>query len=293
MLFRVQWMFQAQAAGWSESLYRDGADYEAALDAGMQYAYKRLALCGKGVRITSVRVSKTGVNGDARAKQAQLTTSPADVLANPNYQYVPPAYENANVVDPWTGMNCRLVADGVERGRIYMRGLPDDLFDGVTGFVPNQAWINAFIEYVNLVKGGYSIRGYPRATVLDRKPIDDLIPATGAADTAVVKAFGLGAIEGQHVYIGKARTDKGTFSGRFVLGDGDNVLGFRLLGTNGQFFVYKKQTGYIRIMSPQVYAISDVRYGQAVSRRVGRPFGQQRGRRSKRGTSSKPLRAGR
>jgi len=274
--FDVVFSFQTGNAGWSEKLFVTAADATDAITKAEAIAPLRMELCGLRVDMPAIRASQVGINGDSLLSRKRFTTRTKQE-AGVGWQFVQAvAQDNSDM--PWTAAIVNLKASGLNRGRIYMRGLPDSLFEGNSGFSPGDVWGAAFDKWAAALKpGGWSVWVTPRPNV------DDYRDVTGAIYTAgqriEIVSADLNAVKGDRIYVGKVKLSGGTFGGFFKV--------FEKVTNNYKLDAYAKTTytfeqgGYARIANKAFVIIDTASLGRGTSRRPGRPFGSPAGRRKK------------
>jgi hypothetical protein len=142
--FRGSLLFSqpAQVAGWSEIYYLNDPNHNGALRTMLELMQRRMAISNGTTYCDSVRVSNVD--------------HPRDVLfvnfANP----IQGKYRKANGSDVgWTAVMVNLRVDPANRGKKFLRGMPDELinvpFSGQEIFTAPGDWnfaFNAYREYI-------------------------------------------------------------------------------------------------------------------------------------------------
>jgi hypothetical protein len=256
-LFRLGFFYEQGENGWSESIHTSLTDPAQLENLVFQYAQKRLAFTHPSTKLVHVRISDDEVFRDIIL----------DPIVLPMIgQYKPPVPAES----PFTAFDARMSAGNLVTRSMFVRGLPDGQIDGVTiqgdpGFLTAyDAW-GAFI-----VNNAFSIKNKDRTQV--KQPINTVslagvvnmvTPIPGLALLSQVQILGVPrSLVPKRTYIVSAITDGANFTIR-------NYTGPALAGI-----------GFFRRINYLLLKIDVITTDAVTERRIGRPFGQLRGRRA-------------
>lgn len=279
-IFRVTWNYKNSSDGWSETLWNDEQDHDAAYMQAKRYLSLRMPLMGIGVECTGIRVSDEAILGDGDVDK-KYRIALWDMPANPDdgseyYKIV----GNYSADLSWTALHVNWYKTGGMRiGYTNMRGLPDTFFSTPKHFAPTVKWKTEFEKWLSEVADGWSIRGFSKVAPADKKRIEK-VTALGT-EPVKIQAPNHGLVANDRVYIGKVLTERGMWFGDFVVREAISLHEFTLQDTLFLKFDYKKG-GYVRKKN---FTQHDIKYGKMQGpgkRNPGRPSDTPVGRRSRR-----------
>jgi hypothetical protein len=253
---RLTYFFELGDTGWSESIHStlSPASVSALQSLVTLYTNIRLPLLHQDAQLTHVRVSDDEQFRD-------ITFFPTGL----------PAFGQATgfPAGPWTGVLIRMIASTTLRRSLFLRGIPSNCISGRDQhFTPAfQTAINAYTNTIPSQPFGISGK-----TANPQLAIFSLVGATGVATmTAPMVGVAVGSIvqlSGVPTSIVPTRLFRVLAVGP---GFAITLAGWpRLIDLNGQ--------GFLRLLGKSVVQISQVSAGLITERKVGRPFGQLRGR---------------
>lgn len=271
--FKCTVFFNQGSAGWSETYYNAQPDFPAVKAKLNLLIAARAALVAQPAYIASARIS---VEPNQRST---ILYTPAGLT------YFPATYE---ADAPWTAALIGCGTGGGPKRPIYMRGIPDALYDieGAGTTVPQTLWINSlngdFIP--TLLAGGWQLK----ALNTDAGNGFGLHPIIFWSNTGSTAAFGLQAVDDPIWPVG-TRVHVYNLKG---MGPAPGVVKIllRLAGPpptytilyNGINAAAYGQGATARKVGYTYVNITSAAFERGVHRIVGRPFGLQRGRRPSR-----------
>lgn len=270
--FKVNFFFKHILGGWSETYYAEDTNItSAAVDAGI-LAPLRAKLLGVGSELTTIRVSDETITGDSV------------VESNPAVARVLPT---AISDTPWQTVLCSLQAGSIYRRNLAVRGIPDLVYEPVTPTekTNRDLWFQSlkndfFARLINAVAGWRERVHLRSADNLSRK-ILQFTPGVGRYVLTLNSALTAPTV-GDFLKITKIR-EFPSLAGEFPILAFTTVAPFTvdIAANNPTTFVYRhKAECRLQIIGyRQITTANFVRFG---SHRVGRPFGEQVGRRRRR-----------
>lgn len=261
--YKANIFFTGNNAGWSETFYKTATDPDKAFTAAQSLVTARLKILCIDYKIVAVRISDELIQRDS--------------LLDGQNSYG--GYDKLWTGDvPWNAMLCRLGAGSLYWRPLYLRGVPDVLFnpqtpDEVAAQADWQATCKSYLSYLRTATWQMKVLakppGNPNIVVVS-------IGAGGAGQVLVTTATPHGLVVG----------DKAAFYNIKVV----PLLGQRYVVTRATDTTFEvKWTGagagaysfggYVRKVAYLYPAINEVDQERVVHRIVGRPFNQQRGRR--------------
>jgi hypothetical protein len=272
MSFRYDMLFQlttqpAQAskaishtAGWSESHWRQNL-----LDASDQTLTRmlnaRAAMLPKQASMVGLRIGQFTIAGN-RVLPGQTSIR----------KFLKPGQALYSCDVPQMALELGASTSGVNSSKFSVRGVPDNQV--VQGeYAPTDAWGDRLQEYMNTLEAnGWQMIG--RVLTNATQKIES-ISVTGNCVTYDVPAFGNGA----QIRILRCKDLDGfPISGVFQVSD---LVGRAFNLSNWPAGVAVKNSGSVRVDAVDNFTIIAVEPSRIVVRKVGRPFEQYRGKRSK------------
>ncbi len=251
---RCQLFFQTAANGWSETYFLSGTNTVSSLNTVKALTLRRMALSSFDTVCTYQRISD-----DAVFRDSLVTSSPFPGTYSPTLLSAP----------DFTALLVRLSSGVQFRRSLFMRGIPEALVQG-QDFVPDATWISRFNSFATYLENNFSLKVFDRAL----NPVIQglFITAAGVCQTLTNTAFPVGSI----VRFRKVGTVP-RLTGNQIVTVPSAGFTFTILnyGNRGAWNLpYLVQQATIDLQP-----IDNVVFERLVSRRVGRPFGQSRGRR--------------
>jgi hypothetical protein len=257
-LFRLTFFYEQDENGWSESIHSSSNRLDSLIGQVDVYSVNRMAFTAAGTSLTHVRISDDQVFRD-------VLLDPITLPRRGQYKSV-----NSKSDSPFTALDLRLSAAPTVQRSMFVRGIPDNQVDGIfPAFEANFATkYNAWVAILS--QGGFSIKNKDRSQL--KQPINTISPAgvvnmtspiPGLANLSTVQVLG----------IPRSQIPKRTFTVvNFI--DGSN---FSLRGYAGASIAGR---GFFRLVNYVLLPITQAATDFVTERRIGRPFGQQRGRRA-------------
>ncbi len=271
--FKVTWFFRTACNGWSESLYQNRSDHDDAMRSAKKYLEARLKLCGKDTRAVAIRVSDDSIQGDSLLAQADLEP------INLKPQFPLPRSQQSELANVGVLVKHEDVTRSVRRYQ-FLRGVPESLIANfevrANAITDDLGWRKIFTRWANVVTGeGYQFKAIDRlqlgkniVLVQQNNPGEDWNLIFGAnhqletGDKVLVRGVkGMDGVNGQWFV---QKVDDVTLK---LLNSADKITGKYLFG------------GTVRKQVLTFVTISRVLPVKAATRRAGRPFGLQVGRR--------------
>jgi len=257
-LFRLTFFYEQDENGWSESIHSSSNRVESLIGQTDVYSINRMRFSDAGTILTHVRISDDEVFRDVILDPISLPR---------RGQFKAP---NEKAESPFTALDLRLLAAPTVQRSLFVRGLPDGQVNGVfpsfTGDFATR--YNAWVAILS--QGGFSIKNKDRTQI--KQPINTISAAGVVNMTSPIP--GLGNLSTVQVLgIPRSEIPKRTYTVvNFV-----DFSNFTLRGYNGPPIAGR---GYLRrvvyVLLPIIQAATDF----VTERRIGRPFGQLRGRRA-------------
>lgn len=139
--------FGYEQMGWSLSLYNSTADLAALEIRTLRLMPMLMRLMGTGVKTDHLLLSDVAKWRDRRVMSiGYITTSVPDTQVKGKYGRQGVKGQLIDPPDPWwTGVQVRLRGTSdKEKGRIFLRGIPDELIQYPLGLVDRGGWKNAY-----------------------------------------------------------------------------------------------------------------------------------------------------
>lgn len=268
MPYKVTWFFRdVNAHGWSESIYNTGFDTQGVYTRALALVDKRLDILGREAELIALRVA----NDDPQRDSALKSFAPGDGQG----QY-PPAADNNNTDFSDTSLLVLLYATSKKKGRLFLRGIPDDVCNNAGQYTPPPFFVNKFQTWAIALagEGSWAVRTFaPPAAKVPITTIDQS-QLTGTA-TIVTGAPNL-LVPGDLVVFTGGRGSRGLRGRHRVLAAATDGITFRvpcnklLLPYDGGMSVQKVAFELTPFSSATVVRIT--------RRKAGRPFGVPPGR---------------
>jgi hypothetical protein len=263
--FRITCFFEVGGDGWSESIHSSLTNPVNVVTQAQLYATYRMQLAPQAVDLVHVRISDDQIFRDIYLDPFLLPLS-GTYSAGPTVSNLP----------PWNALLLKMqaIASPTINRNLFLRGIPQDQVSG-NAFTPTPSFLaalNAYRSYVT--SGGFAIKGKDLSQV--KQPIQSVssvgsvvmgsaIPGlTGVKPNNQVEILG---VPRSLVPIRTYLTNTFTDASHFTLRAWPATVN---LGA----------TGYFRLNLPVLNVIGVAVTAGITERRVGRPFGQPRGRRA-------------
>jgi hypothetical protein len=253
---RITYFFELGDVGWSESIHSTLAPTSiAALQSLVTlYTNVRLPLLSVEAQITHVRVSDDDLFRDISFFPTGL---PVFGLAS------------GRAAGPWTGVLIRMIASSTLRRSLFLRGIPSGQIDGRNQFF-GAGYLAAMNTYLAALSANpFGISGK------SANPAIPMLSMIGATGVAALTGPMVGVAVGSVVQVTGVPT--ATLPVRYyrVIAVGP---GFAITLAGWPSLVSLANTGFLRLTTKAVTQISGASAGLITERKVGRPFGQLRGR---------------
>lgn len=282
-LFKVTFFLQHGIGGHSWSLHREDDGYEKAMEAADKLMDVYMPLLGEGVECNYIRVSRTDIPGDARVSARKR------VVINNGSGSIPGSKQIKGVIgdspDPgFTALLVGLGASALQKGRHYMRLIPDITVEKGGQFAFDNNWMTQFKKLKQELgpPGPWGMLAVPKGPGV-RKQILSVTEANGAP-TQVKTMVPHGFTAGTKIRIaGLAGNPSEKFNGDWVVQQEIDGVTFSLMGSAGTANAAYAQAkpGYAAPTGKTFFGFNAdfIEPIRIVSRRNGRPFGQPVGRR--------------
>jgi len=167
-LFKTTWFVQYGRGGFSFSHFIMGDGYQFAATAAGTVAKAYLKLCGTGVIVNNIRVSRDDIFGDSIVSEASYESF---FTVKPDGGGAVKVVIDSTPDAWWTSALLRLGNSASQFGHQFLRGIPDDQVIMNGGLVRGGNWEAAVKSYIkNLVLWGYGNKYVPKG-VGSRKKI--------------------------------------------------------------------------------------------------------------------------
>ena len=272
MSFRYDMLFQlttvpqqaskaiSHTAGWSESHWRQNA-----LDANDQLLTRmlnaRAAMLPKQAAMVGLRIGQFTISGN-RVLPGQTSIR----------KFLKPGQAGYSCDVPQMALELGASTSGINSSKFSVRGIPDNQV--VQGeYAPTDNWDARLQEYINSLSAqGWQMIG--RVLTNATQKIES-VSTTGNCVTYDVPVFANGA----QIRVLRCRDTNGfPISGVFQV---SNLVGRAFDLSNWPQGSVVKNSGSVRVDAVDNFTIVDVEVSRVVVRKVGRPFEQYRGKRSK------------
>lgn len=283
-----------KVAGNSFSLYNVAASLEA-LGQGTEQnlspvdklirAY--LTLLGVDVECPYIRLSDENLIGDALPLDRTYLTFNAE-----NGGALQPATSSANssgivqvktAVDSFpdfydTSVMVSVAASNTQKGRIFMRFIPDSIVSYPVGLKPTKLWLDAFDNFKKaVIDGKWCIKSLGDANTFKPYKIKQITRNASGENLTVTTQAPYELAVNNTVRISRA-DGVGFQNGLYIIDTTPTTTTFTLQGTAGTSLVVAKG-GTVRKREYQYPVIKTVQFRYVTRRKSGRPFGQPVGRR--------------
>lgn len=280
--YKVTYFFNSKVNGWTESYYCEQPNDIAACAAARKLAVQRIQLCGTQVDLAKIRVSDQAIRGDSISDGGGGYTTGTSVTS-PEFTISKsyPAGERVDVA--WNALLVTISKDNVGLGRVFMRGIADSQFVGSRAFIPAIDWKRQWARFSQLYANpleGWGLLRKPKSTAANTFKIISALSLNGT-DIAIKMDAGFACAVGTMVCIRGLKSDQGTLSATLRCTSSTTpIFGFAKQFNNPQPN-FLPNTGTAQVATPTFVTGLDMTYDLPTSRRSGRPFGAQVGRRSK------------
>lgn len=284
--FKCSMMFHSDIYGWSETFYREDTDYTSAFTVFRELAEKRHALNGGGVSLDYVRISDDAIQRDA------FVSAPGEVTVSPNQSQpdtnVPFIRVQWGIPDqPHSGVLVRIEATALYHAMHCLRGVPDALIVWPAGPSNLIGWDEAFRRWRDYLIGNFRIKVRKQDEGFTKKPINGARIDLGPPVTWQLHAQGYAPVVGDKLRVTNFRWTRGSpringlwqvetvnaGTAEFTLANFPKPDGFNF------FAPTRPLTGFVQLVGWAYPTITAAIIRGESSRKPGRPFGQQPGRR--------------
>lgn len=273
--------------GMTHSLYQIGGDnaHDAVEDRAHKLAEITCTLMGGKAEMPYIRVSNVDTERDAtKITTGYYCLGTGEAKGPGGAVDIEPAIQTAPDVG-WTAMMCELRANPRQRGRIFLRFIPDDVVNNLPGRPRKGAWNTAFKlwkAHLEAQANGWCIRTKAKNGNTTPRKVRQIVVKGLDPSKLVVDWFGdiTTVINGKIRIFGVKSFPNvnGVYSIRNVLGTAgveiDNTAGL----VDPQKVGIEGKVEYLQYDYPQITAVEEP---QIRERRGGRPFGSLPGRRKK------------
>jgi hypothetical protein len=253
---RLTYFFELGDTGWSESIHTTlaPASVTALQTLVTNYTNVRLPLLNQDAQLTHVRVSDDDTFRD-------IIFFPTGLPA--------PGTATGFPAGPWTGVLIRMIASSTLRRSLFLRGVPANCIDGRNQhFTPAfQAAMNAYLAFLSPANPV----GISGKTANPSVAITQAVGATGVLTGTAILA---GATVGSIIQITGVPTS--ILPVRFYRAIAFSGFSVTLAGWPSTVSLVNQ--GFMRLTTKSVVQITAASAGLITERKVGRPFGQLRGR---------------
>lgn len=253
---RLTYFFELGDAGWSESIHTtlSTASVAALQTLVTNYTAVRLPLLIGEAQLTHVRISDDEVFRD-------IAFFPTGLPA--------PGGFSGPAAGPWDALLIRMIASSTLRRSLFLRGLPQTVMDG-----RHQSFRPAFQSAVNAYLAFLSPANPVGIAGKSANPQIAILSAVAATGVVTLTGVMLGASIGSVVQLTGVPTSLAPTRYYRVI----NVAGPVLTLAGWSPLVTLVNQGFLRLTTKTVVQVTSSSAGLITERKVGRPFGQLRGR---------------
>lgn len=237
-----------------------------------------LPLLGTGVEAPYVRISDEKIVGDSLFFDRTYVTIGSEAIPPAGINVVQVKTIHEDFPDFYdTSVLVVLAASTTQKGRIFMRFVPDDIINYPIGLNPDRNWDKQFEAFKKqLIADKWCIRSLADANAQPRFKIKSITRAA-AGDPVTVTTFDAVNYAAKDI-VRLSRVKSATLSnGVYTVLDAPSSTTFRLQGTEGSTLAVSTK-GSVRRLIVQYPAITNAGYRYVTRRKSGRPFGVPRGR---------------
>jgi hypothetical protein len=289
---KATFYFRYKQAGYTFSLYNvcpslealtggakpKGSPIDNALQAYMQ-------LLGSGVESPYVRVSDQAIAGDSLFYDRTYVTISTEDITSPGINTVQVKVITGDFPDFYdTAALVTLSASNTQKGRIFMRFIPDSLVQYPFGLVPDRNWDNAFKRFIaQLITDKWCLRCLVDANTNAPKPIIQVARPAANQEYLVNTFVNHGFNPNQTVRLSRVQGTNAP-NGVYLVSTTPSATSFTLSGTAGtDLTIFTKGSARLRAFGYPAIVSGGYRY--VTRRKAGRPFGTPVGRRKRIKTS--------
>jgi hypothetical protein len=240
-----------------------------------------LPMLGSGITGPYVRISNEAVRNDSLFFDKQyLTISTNDIPQN-GINVVQVKVIDSDEPDFCnTSALVSLAASSTQKGRLFMRFIPDNIVDYPVGLNPTIEWDKQFKKWVALlVADQWCIRCLADDVTQPPKPIQKVFRTASGENLSVTTYENHGYNVKDVVRISKVSGSAGT-NGIFTVDTVTNATTFTLRNTTGTT-INVGTGGFARKRVFEYPTITNAGYRRVTGRKAGRPFGSPVGRRKR------------
>jgi hypothetical protein len=264
-IYKCTAFFTYAGQGWSETYYRTQTT-----PVGAQTDFQTLLNARAQILVYSAEISAQRISDVAIQRDSGLIA-----------RSVGGQWDKVESGDtPWQSMLCRLSSGTTYWRPLYVRGIPDA--EWTSGDHSDPAWEKAVVKFFNAIIGGsFQMQVKTKNPALaPQLQVISVVPnpATGTVQISTVAAHNLAVGDRVQIYNFRGwRPAPGTKTVVIV----NTATSFTVSGTPPAGWAYTSQ-GSIKKVVYDYVLIDDANVERVTHRIVGRPFGQQRGRRAAR-----------
>jgi hypothetical protein len=260
--FRITFFMEEGENGWTEAVHTTNFTQTNLVSDSLNYLSRRMPISAPTLKCTHVRISD-----DLLFR---------DVFLDPIALPVAGTWKPDLNTGPWTAINIRMAtANPTVQRSLFLRGIPKPMITS-NDYDPTPAHLAAVNNYLaGLTNRSWAIRAKDRSQV--KQPITSI-----AADGTVVMTTGIPGLTAPTAInqpLVQLLGVKRSVSAKrlFQLNAFTDTSHFQLRGWSGGA---SGAVGFFRLVQYVLYPITQADTEFATERRVGRPFGVQRGRRA-------------
>jgi hypothetical protein len=282
-VFRSTFFLKGKNGGHSFSLFRLDNGHVTCLQRAKLLAQYYMKCLGVDALMSNIRVSREDVQGDSLVSSEKLQTIGPSSITEPGTIAVKAAVAD-NCDAGFTSLLVNLGADAFNKGRHFMRLIPDSLVQNGGDFVFDNNWDNAFtLLRSELVRapawGGVYVPKGPGSRI----PVV-LLTRAGTGDNIHVTCSALHNFQpNQKIRLGKTKVQNADFNGAYIVDTVVSGTDFTLRGTGAPVALLAAQVppAYCSSLVKQFIPFDPAQIfpERIVERKNGRPFGLPVGRR--------------
>lgn len=237
-------------------------------------------LLGAGVEVPYVRISNEALKGDSEfydRPRIAISTGSVNPASSKTRQVKTVTSDESDFYN--TAVNVVLYASSTQKGRMFMRFVPDNIINYPVGLNPEGEWVKAFDRWKAVVaKDGWCIRALADYTTAPEKVVKNITRTVAGANLLVTTDGAHGIAPGKTVRISRSVPET-TFKNGLYICDSTLTPDTMLLRNTPGSQLTVATAGTVRRHELEFVPIIDMSARNVTGRKAGRPFGLPVGRR--------------